>query len=98
MVYSPVAAVTADFAIPVDTDMTVTLAPGTTAPERTVTVPTIAVSTVCARRPAGATAITSARNAETGVRMGTSSVREAVGTKLVTRTASRDERANTRWT
>ena len=77
-VYSPVAAVTADFATPVDTDVTVTLAPGMTAPEWSVTVPTIAVSTVCARRPAGATAITSTRNAETSVRMGTSSVREAV--------------------
>jgi len=46
-VYSPVAAVTADFAIPVDADVTVTLAPGTTAPEWSVTVPTIAVYGLC---------------------------------------------------
>jgi 2-keto-4-pentenoate hydratase len=48
MVYSPVPAVTADFAIPVEADVTVTLAPEITAPEWSVTVPTIAVSTVCA--------------------------------------------------
>jgi len=47
-VYSPVAAVTVNFAIPVDADVTVTLAPEITAPEWSVTVPTIAVSTVCA--------------------------------------------------
>ena len=48
MVYSPVPAVNTDFAIPVDADVTVTLAPETTAPEWSVTVPTMAVSTVCA--------------------------------------------------
>jgi hypothetical protein len=48
MVYSPVPAVTDDFAIPVDADVTITLAPEITAPEWSVMVPTIAVSTVCA--------------------------------------------------
>lgn len=48
MVYSPASVVTAVFAIPVDTDVTVTVAPEMTAPEWSVTVPMIAVSTVCA--------------------------------------------------
>src|SRR5579862_4374328 len=48
MAYSPVAAVTADLAMPVAVEVIVTLAPEITAPEWSVTVPTIAVSTVCA--------------------------------------------------
>ena len=46
--YSPVEAVTACFLIPVAEDETVTVAPAMTAPLLSVTVPLMAVSTVCA--------------------------------------------------
>ncbi len=69
MLYSPAAVVAAVFAIPVDTEVTVTVAPEMTAPEWSVTVPMIAVSTVCAWSGAQSTASeTKSRNRELGLR------------------------------
>lgn len=56
MAYSPAAVVADVFAIPVERDVTVTVAPEITAPEWSVTVPMMAVSTVCAWSGAQSTA------------------------------------------